>query len=81
MKHTVHTESEAHLHRNGARGHLSPKIHSHHALHVGLHDRNHRKALLLLRLLLLHGYHSCQDTHKHSYGLLWILGGIQLSET
>lgn len=35
------------LHCNGSLGHLRAVIHSHHALHIGLHDRDHRKSLLL----------------------------------
>lgn len=43
---------ETHLHWHGSWRHLSPKVHSHHALHIWLHDLNHWEALLLLLLLL-----------------------------
>lgn len=45
-----------HLHGHGSRGHLRSIIHSHHAWHIGLHDRNHGEALLL------HRDHPCNDT-------------------
>lgn len=57
-----HIRNSADLHRDGTWGHLASKVHSHHALHVRLHDRNHGEALLLLLLLLLHGYHACRNT-------------------
>lgn len=53
---------EADLQGDGTWGHLSPEVHSHHALHVGLHDWNHWEALL--RLLLLNGHHSCGKAQK-----------------
>lgn len=63
-------DTQSHLHWHGPWGHLSAIVHSHHALHVRLHDRNHGEALLLLLLLLLHGYHACRNTHTHCYDVL-----------
>lgn len=72
---TPNTHTRSYLHRHGSWGHLSPKIHPHHALHVGLHNRYHGEALLLLLLLLLHWYHACINTHTntHTFNLYLVL--------
>lgn len=60
----IKADVHLHLHGHGSWRHLSPKIHSHHSLHVWLHDWNHGEALLLLLLLLLlDGHHACTNTH------------------